>query len=53
MAPDLPSGHAGAVSTCPLLRDERTCLRRDPRSVDDPEADHRNKRQTSRNISLR
>src|SRR5467141_1902493 len=53
MAPDLPSGQAGAVSTCPLLRDERTCLGRDPRSVDDPEADHRNKRQTSRNISLR
>jgi hypothetical protein len=31
-----PSGHAASVSACPLLREERTYLRRVRRSVDDP-----------------
>src|SRR5258706_13842210 len=30
------NGHAAVVAACPLLRDERTWPRRDPRSVVDP-----------------
>jgi hypothetical protein len=30
-----PNGHAAVVPVCRLLRDERTLLRRDLRSVDD------------------
>jgi hypothetical protein len=31
-----PTGHAAAVAACPLLRDERICLRRGPRSEIEP-----------------
>jgi hypothetical protein len=30
-----PNGHTARGLTCPLLRDERTSLKRDPRSVYD------------------
>jgi hypothetical protein len=33
-----PNGHAAVVAECPLLMDERTKLRRGPRSEFDPNA---------------
>jgi len=40
----LPKWHANAVAACPLLRDERTKLRRGPMSEFDPERTNRDAR---------